>query len=239
MKTHVTSCGIAFALILTGCADQRLMQSQASLGNNLSFSQNGQINEQLSRSIDDPYSVPSFSFVSAAQLNATDTLSLTGQYTSAVAGLTRQATATMGPVNNQFQYTSSPIGDPDALKMARDIYAYTVGETTWRPEFATLRMPPPRNHWLVYSNDTSSRSREGLFLIGKYGNHVLWTTSRRDYSDFVLSVLGAVSKPVAAGDSGGGGGKGKDKTGKAKAAPARSFNTLKVPLVLQPLLPAQ
>ncbi|RWM12873.1 MAG: hypothetical protein EOR72_20345 [Mesorhizobium sp.] len=239
MKAQATSCAVVFALVLAGCADQRINASQESLGKNISYSQNGQINEQLSRSIDDPYSVPSFSFVSAAQLNATDTLSATGQYTSAMAGLTRQATATMGPVNNQFQYTSSPIGDPDALRMARDIYAYTVGETPWNEEFATLTMKPPRNHWLVYSNDMSSGSHAGLYLIGRYGNHVLWTKSRRDYSDFVLSVLGAVSKPVVASETGAAAGKGKAKAGKAKAPPTRSFNSLNVPLFMQLGPPAQ
>ncbi|MER9423757.1 hypothetical protein [Mesorhizobium sp. LNJC395A00] len=228
MKNSNVYCAIGCFFALSACADQRINHSQADLGQNLYNAQYQQINYQISKSIDDPYSVPSFTFVSSSVLGATESVTAAGTYTSAAAGLTRQFTGTVGGMGNSFLYTSSPISDPDALRMVRDIYAYTVGETPWRTEFSKLKIPPPRERWLVVSNENGSVDRANLVLIGKFGSHVLWTNSRRAYSDFVLSVLSALApseEPAAAGKA-----KGKSP----KSAAPRSFVPKTQPLFVLP-----
>ncbi|TPN63607.1 hypothetical protein FJ986_23450 [Mesorhizobium sp. B1-1-1] len=216
-KLHVLGAGLA-ALVLSACAEQRVNQNQSKVGPNLYEAQYSQINYQLSKSIDDPYSIPIFAFVSTTALNSTDSATLGGTYTSAAAGLTRTFTGSFGGVSNSFLYTGSPVGDPDAQKIVRDIYAYTVGQTEWQAEFDKLTIPPPHKGWLV----KDSSAQPGLFLIGKYGAYTLWTRSRKDYSDFILSVLSAFA-PIKE-DAAPAGGKGTTKGKKApKTGGARSY----------------
>ncbi len=218
-EIHVVGVAVA-AFALSSCAEQRVNQNQANLGPNLYEAQYNQINVQLSKSIDDPYSIPLFAFVSSTVLNSTDSVTAAGTYTSAAAGLTRTFTGTLGGMGNSFLYTAAPVGDPDAQRIVRDIYAYTVGATEWQEEFNKLKIPPPHKGWLV----KGSSARPGVVFIGKYGAHTLWTNSQRDYSDFVLSVLSAFAPvkeaAVAEGD------KGTTKGNKApKAGGARSYLT--------------
>lgn len=178
------------ALSVAGCASQRINENAAQLGPNLASVQYDQIKAQLSKSIDDPYTLPSFSFIGSGTVTSSDSISASLNRAASPSGITRTIGLTLGASTNSFSYAFATVADVDALQRVRDIYAYTVLPTAkWQPWFDNLTIPPPRHGWLQW--DLQPSNAANWFSLGQFGRHSLWTDNLKTYNDFSLAVLSA------------------------------------------------
>ncbi|MGR9471043.1 hypothetical protein [Rhizobium leguminosarum] len=179
---------------LSGCvevlSDTRLEQYQSTIRS----AYLEQVNKQLAISIDDPYAIPVFINYQSAALAGGAAFSVDPSRTFAPSSVTSVLGITAGPMSSTSTLTAATFNIPKGLKVARDLFAYTVSNVEMdENEKRSLIFPPPAFGWLHYAPKGSRPSGCGnCYFIGNSGKYALYTTSQKSYSDFVILAYQAL-----------------------------------------------
>ncbi|WP_143565684.1 hypothetical protein [Sinorhizobium fredii] len=189
------------ACAVGGCTPQRTAQNIRQFQYEAASIQYDQIKMQLSRSIDNPYDVPTLTTVGTTQIKSGSGLSANLNRTLAPAGSTDQFGLTLGAITSASESAINTNTSPKAAQVMRDLYTYAVkGEINWGADVdANLVNMPPEYPWLYHSRSgtpPACREKDCAYL-GRFGKYNLWAKSQKDYSDFVLSILEASSFQAA------------------------------------------
>jgi hypothetical protein len=197
MKRLYFAASTIYVLCLSACTPQRTQFDIQQFQDSAASAQYNQIKVQLSRSIDNPYDIPTLSTFGQTQIKSTASIQATLSRAIAPAGQTNTLGLNLGAASSEAQSTITTNTSPKAIQVMRDLYTYAVnGEQNWGPDVDYyLSNKPPEYPWLYHSRNSTPNEciQKSCQYLGKYGRYKLWSRSGKDYSDFVLSILEASS----------------------------------------------
>lgn len=195
MKPYI----MLLSVLLAGCAEAVSLQGAKRYQSSVESASYDQIKHQLSRSIDDPYSIPAFANISGATLNYNGSLSASPKRTFAPTGVTSEVALSVGSFSSSSNLTVTPVNSAKAVQVMRDLYANAVvGTPMQQADLAALTTKPPAPGWLHHSTSPArprdcATSSKDCIALGKYGKYYLFSQDGRAYSDFALAVLQAMT----------------------------------------------
>lgn len=199
MKTTKAILAAAMLAALASCTADRNSDVIRSFEDKAADSEYDQIKAQLSRSVDEPYAVPTLVLYGPTTIATTSAGMLALGRSDTVSDHTNAATLTLGGFSSGISTVASVTTSPKAIQVMRDLYANAIeGEPLKPADLKTLVNHPPTHRWFFYSaSDRPEICGPDCVPLGKFGKHALWSDNRKDYSDFALAVLEASTLQLA------------------------------------------
>ncbi|ANK97575.1 hypothetical protein AMK00_CH02085 [Rhizobium sp. N621] len=190
---------LLFPVVISGCADVLSLQGAKRYQSSVESASYDQIKMQLSKAIDDPYTVPAFANISGASLKYDSSIGASPKRTFAPAGVTSEVALSVGDFSSSSMLSVTPVNSAKAVQVMRDLYANAVNGDPMRPEdLAALTIKPPPHGWLYHSGSSTppvacQASGMPCVSLGQYGKYWLFSRGGKAYSDFALAVLQAMT----------------------------------------------
>ncbi|PDT30782.1 hypothetical protein CO660_05420 [Rhizobium sp. L9] len=188
-----------FAVFISGCADVLSLQGAKRYQSSVESASYDQIKMQLSKAIDDPYTVPAFANISGASLKYDSSINASPKRTFAPPGVTSEVALSVGDFSSSSTLSVTPVNSAKAVQVMRDLYANAVnGDPIRAEDLAALTIKPPRHGWLYHGRSSTPPSGCGAadlpcVALGHYGKYWLFSQGGKSYSDFALAVLQAMT----------------------------------------------
>lgn len=188
---------VVAAFILSGCADERIIEGSRSFSANVSHLQRQEVIDNIDETIDNRFRIPrrttfgkgSLQFADAATLQISVPLHLFDKNAGSASG-------SAGSENNTYQLSIAPDIDGPALKILREIYQGAVYPDDYKSVALALRkvLGSEDTHF-IYWGDLDApalNSPAGLqmFRVGQGLHHSIWTNNPDTFENFVLLTYG-------------------------------------------------
>lgn len=194
MKPLLNAALAGCLTIVPGCTSQRSAILVHDVQQQARTVQYNQIKQQLARSLDHPYEVPSLVLLSGGTTKSTSNIKGTFTRASAPTGITRATGFELGGVGDEALLTISVTSGATAVQGMRDLYAYAgAGDKAWEKSIgAFLINRPPLYPWLYRSSGgTPQYCGPKCYQFWETDGTSYWAKSEKDLSDFTLAVLEA------------------------------------------------
>jgi hypothetical protein len=218
MYSWKAALGAFLCAILGGCAGTQLAYNTLDVASTVIDIETRQVLENLSRTIDQPYAVPSQVDVQTGTIQTTNSVtpSITAPLSRSAArtgtgALTTLTTAGAGvSVGATDGWTQSwqvtPVSDPTTLTNIRALYHYVIYGPDGREKLpaAVLKLPPRHVFWSGTAADGSINPPPADIPVrdlGFFGNHELFMTMQDFNSGYLADLVLLVLPPAAPASS--------------------------------------